>query len=929
MYFNFISYSREDSDFVVEFSNRLKESGCDVWIDWKGIPATAKWMDEIYSAIVQSDTFIFIVTPNSVTSPICLAELNYAADLHKKIIPILHLPVDQDLVPASIRMLQWVEFHKYDFERAIKIVDNAIRTNLEWNREHTRLGLKANDWHNRKFDKSYLLQKNDLKLAEIWIRKASPDNPQPTLAHVQYIHASRREANYHLLRFFCSVIIGALVITGISWLTYEKYREVIVQKERANNEGRLSLSRQLASQSLHQLEDNYDLALILSLEANRIAPTVEAEGSLLTSLEYSPQVETYIRPDTKWVTCIATHPHKPIMAIPTSDASVEFWNFSTGKREHGRLSYNIGLGQILSLDYNPDGNILVAGTHCGVIILWDVVSFKTICPPLFKHKHRVNNVAFHPDGNMFASTSNDGTIIMWDVKKQTMIGKPLTQHNSFVKGISFSPDGKRMVSGSNNEIFLWNLNGIPTVTHTYKTQNSSIMSVAFSSDGRLVAVGGSGTEGDITLLDGRDLTPKGPPVLAHKREVNTLAFNSAGTILASGGGEGTICFWNPQTLQLIGRKYTEHRSSVTGIDFSPDGSMLASTSMDGSVILRNVGVEYRLGTILDTVENGLDHIHFTLDGNRLVGVGEGRKIYIWNMETHKLEYNPIELEKGSVRSFELSPDRSVLATIGFIGNGFSNRVMTLDLNNPSNIVVFDSMRTRKISCLTFSPDGKYLFTGSKDSMVLCWNLITGQCEGKPYTVGEGEISAIGFLPDGRLFASVSGMKGAITWDITNRSQSIQTLPMNGSFVYTYNCDSSLMAISQENNSIIIWDIIQNKTKGMVLTGHKFGIGSLAFRLDDNLLVSSDSYGMMLWDLKTYTRIGQPFGGTVSNLVFSPTEKILASCGSFDDPRVILWNMDIESWKEIACYTANRNMTKEEWQCYVGSLPYHITCRIYR
>ena len=62
----FISYSRKDSDFVHRLHDRLAAEGKDVWIDWEDIPPVAEWFGEISAAIEGADTFIFVLSPESV-----------------------------------------------------------------------------------------------------------------------------------------------------------------------------------------------------------------------------------------------------------------------------------------------------------------------------------------------------------------------------------------------------------------------------------------------------------------------------------------------------------------------------------------------------------------------------------------------------------------------------------------------------------------------------------------------------------------------------------------------------------------------------------------------------------------------------------------------------------------------------------------------
>lgn len=88
--------------------------------------------------------------------------------------------------------------------------------------------------------------------------------------------------------------------------------------------------------------------------------------------------------------------------------------------------------------------------------------------------------------------------------------------------------------------------------------------------------------------------------------------------------------------------------------------------------------------------------------------------------------------------------------------------------------------------------------------------------------------------------------------------------------------------------------------------------------------------MILWDPDSLQQIGEPLRGHdglgdvgVNSVVFSPNGGILAS-GSGDNV-IILWDVNIELWKERACHIANRNLTRSEWAQYLKNELYHKTC----
>ncbi len=85
----------------------------------------------------------------------------------------------------------------------------------------------------------------------------------------------------------------------------------------------------------------------------------------------------------------------------------------------------------------------------------------------------------------------------------------------------------------------------------------------------------------------------------------------------------------------------------------------------------------------------------------------------------------------------------------------------------------------------------------------------------------------------------------------------------------------------------------------------------------------------LWDvtnLDDVTQIGLPLKeatSTSNDAAFSQDGKTLAVVGGMHS--VIIHNLDQSTWSEKACKIANRNLTKDEWNMYMGVLPYHETC----
>ena len=102
----FISYSRKNRDFVHRLDDALKSRGREAWVDWEDIRPTEEFMQAIYAAIEGADTFVFVLTPDSVASVPCGHEIAHAAVNNKRMVPIVAQDVNADTVPEALAKLE-------------------------------------------------------------------------------------------------------------------------------------------------------------------------------------------------------------------------------------------------------------------------------------------------------------------------------------------------------------------------------------------------------------------------------------------------------------------------------------------------------------------------------------------------------------------------------------------------------------------------------------------------------------------------------------------------------------------------------------------------------------------------------------------------------------------------------------------------------
>lgn len=189
----FISYSRHDMEFAKHLLGKLTGEKRHVWADWERIPLSATWWEEIKAGIEAADNFVFVVSPASLASHVCIDEFNHAYNLNKRIIPIVYALPESSTVPHIVGEFNWIYFNNPNsFDVAFGQLLETLDTDLSHVREHTRLLTLALEWEQRGLHPDFLLRGVLLKEAQEWLKKNGHLNPTPTELQINYIATSQR-----------------------------------------------------------------------------------------------------------------------------------------------------------------------------------------------------------------------------------------------------------------------------------------------------------------------------------------------------------------------------------------------------------------------------------------------------------------------------------------------------------------------------------------------------------------------------------------------------------------------------------------------------------------------------------------------------------------------------------------------------------------
>jgi WD40 repeat protein/beta-lactamase regulating signal transducer with metallopeptidase domain len=500
------------------------------------------------------------------------------------------------------------------------------------------------------------------------------------------------------------------------------------------------------------------------------------------------------------------------------------WDLTTNKEE-GNLDGHTA--PVMGLAWSKDGKTIATGTRDGIVRLFDPTSRKEL-HVLRGHKDGARSAVFSPDSKYLCTGSSDGFVKIWSVAD----GKEITSLKGPEKGINcvdWSSDGKYLAATSKpadrqepGEVRLWTITtpegGTPAFNQkaVLKGHTAHLLSCVFSPDGKTLATSGGvySNFGEVIVWDVE--TGKERMMLhGHRQWVEALVFSKDGRVLYSAGGtresRGEVRAWVVEE----GGWWVNgaHKGEICCAAWSKDGKLLATGCTNAFIKIWDP-VTGKLQATLNGHKSMVRCLAFSPDGQTLASASSDKTVKLWDLTTYQ-EQAELTRHRIMVNGLAFSNDGTLLATSSADPSYKDRR---------GEIKVFD-VRTGKertgaqwanqpALSVVFSPDGKYLATGTSGAnMLKVYDVKSGKLVRT--VTGANSIRMIAFTPDGKWLASTHGPGSA-----------------------------------RGNGSIQIWDTTTWQ-EVMALTGHPTMCLGISFSHDGQRLASASNDGTVkLWDLTT-------------------------------------------------------------------------------
>ncbi|TRU96403.1 MAG: protein kinase, partial [Microcystis wesenbergii Mw_QC_S_20081001_S30] len=302
-------------------------------------------------------------------------------------------------------------------------------------------------------------------------------------------------------------------------------------------------------------------------------------------------------------------------------------------------------------------------------------------------------------------------------------------------------------------------------------------------------------------------------------------------------------------------------------------------------------------------KNKLRNRMIALGGVLLLGVGITQAYGYFKSQEINTQISPINSPQGKNFSEHSFPDKTLTGhsdevfSVAYSPDGRYLASGSID----QTIKIWEVATGKELRTLTvysylygadvvYSPDGRYLASRSDDKTIKIWEVATGK-ELRTLTGHSGPVLSVVYSPDGRYLASGGGLRDNTIkiWQVAT-GKVLRTLTGHSDWVLSvvYSPDGRYLA-SGSRQTIKIWQVATGKVL-RTLTGHSDWVWSVVYSPDGRYLASGSYQTIKIWEVATGKELRTLTGHShsVNSVVYSPDGRYLAS-GS-GDKTIKIWRV---------------------------------------
>ena len=426
------------------------------------------------------------------------------------------------------------------------------------------------------------------------------------------------------------------------------------------------------------------------------------------------------------------------------------------------------------------------------------------------------------------------------------LGSAKFVHGERLIALTLSPDGSTAFAADDHHICLWD---VATGRELREFKNiESVSCAAISPDGKLVAACENGPR--VWIWDaktGRELRK----LVGKTGRSQTISWSADSKWIAA-YADDRINLWDVATGDLLHR--FNHKGWIRRIAISPDGKFLVTGEMNENFHrVWDIASEKELRRLPGS-GRGLEH-GFSPDGKSFVGYCEEKKGNIahcslrsWDLETGKTQR---DIDHGGIGFAGFAPDGKTLCATRL------NFIRVYDF--ASGAVLREWKAEVEVGRSSLSADGKVLAVDVA-GRIRYWNPETGK-ELRPPAGHLAGVTSVSFAPNGKSVFSVSRDSTVRIWDWTSGRQIDRHHWKgldHGTPAIQHRPDGTVAILDSWNSRVRVWNPAVDRVDGE----REFGGSAKSFAVHPNgkailTIGFSESIAEWTWDLKKENRSIKP------------------------------------------------------------------------